>query len=191
MDDYWWEPPFAGSEAENLVGTLDRVRAKFRWKVEGLDRDGLNARIGSSTITIGGLLKHLAAVEDGTFTLRMTGEPMGAPWDTNGSDGSNEWEFESAANDSPEELYALWDGAVARSRLRLAARMADGGPDQMVHRTAWLDGSQYNMRRLLGDLIEEYARHTGHADMLREAIDGRVGVFPPAGWQQPSAVETP
>jgi hypothetical protein len=182
QDDYWWEPPFAGTEEEYVVSALDRVRAKFRWKVAGLDKDALNTCLGPSTITMGGLLKHLAAVEDGTFTLRLTGEPIGPPWDANGWDGSNDWEFGSAANDGAEELYALWDGAVARSRTRLAAAMADGGLDQLVHR-AWLDGSRYNLRRLLGDLIEEYARHTGHADMVREAIDGRVGVYPPAGWQ--------
>jgi hypothetical protein len=89
----------------------------------------------ASTTTLGGLLKHLAAVEDGTFTLRMTGEPTGAPWQTNGWDGSNDWEFASAADDSPEELYALWDGAFARSRARLAAALAGGDLDQLVHRT--------------------------------------------------------
>jgi Protein of unknown function (DUF664) len=134
-DDYWWEPPFTGTEAEHVVSALDRIRAKFRWKVDGLNKDGLSARIGASTTTLGGLLKHLAAVEDGTFTLRMTGEPIGAPWDTNGWDGSNDWEFASAADDSPEELYALWDGAFARSRARLAAALAGGDLDQLVHRT--------------------------------------------------------
>jgi hypothetical protein len=182
QDDYWWEPPFAGTEAQHVVSALERVRTKFRWKVEGLDKDGLNARLGVSTTTLGGLVKHLAAVEDATSTLRLTGEPIGAPWETNGWDGSNDWEFGSAADDSPEEIYALWDGAVARSRVRLTAALAEGGLDRLVHRT-WLDGSTYNLRRLLGDLIEEYARHTGHADMLREAIDGRAGVYPPAGWQ--------
>jgi hypothetical protein len=181
-DDYWWEFPLAGTETEHVVGALDRVRAKFRWKVDGLDKDGLNARLGPSTSTLGGLLKHLAAVEDGTFTLRLTGMPIGEPWESNGWDTTNDWEFGSAADDSPEELYALWDGAVARSRARLAAALTGGDLDQLVHRT-WLDGSRFNLRRLLGELTEEYARHTGHADMLREAVDGLVGVYPPAGWQ--------
>ena len=64
--------------------------------------------------------------------------------------------------------------AVERSRARFAAALADGGADQLVH-TAWADGRQISLRRLLCDLIEEYGRHTGHADLLREAIDGVVG----------------
>jgi hypothetical protein len=69
--------------------------------------------------------------------------------------------------------------------VRLSAALAGGDLDQLVRRT-WLDGSRYSMRRLLGDLIEEYASHTGHADMLREAVDGQVGAYPPAGWQPTS-----
>jgi hypothetical protein len=56
-----WEPPVAGTEAEQLLGALDRLRATFRFKADGLDADGLRARIGASSLTLGGLLKHLAA----------------------------------------------------------------------------------------------------------------------------------
>ena len=94
-------------------------------------------------------------------------------------------EFASADDDTPEQLYALWDGAVERSRARLDAALADGGLDQLVH-VSWPDGRHASLRRLLCDLIEEYGRHTGHADLLREAVDGRVGEDPPAGWRQRS-----
>ena len=90
--------------------------------------------------------------------------------------------FTSAANDTPEQLYALWDGAVERSRPRLDAAIADGGLDQLVH-VSDADGHHASLRRLLCDLIEEYGRHTGHADLLREAVDGRVGDDPPEGWR--------
>jgi uncharacterized damage-inducible protein DinB len=180
-----WEPPSAGTEVEALVGALERLRTTFRWKADGLDAAGLQARVGASTLTLGGLLKHLAAVEDFTFTRKLSGEPIGAPWDTNGYDGTNAWEIDSAAKDAPEELYALWDGAVARSRARLAAALAAGGLDQLVH-TDWPDGRQVNLRRLVCDLIEEYGRHTGHADLLREAVDERVGEDPPDGWRAAS-----
>lgn len=180
-DDTPWEPPHAGTEAEHLAGALDRLRTTFRWKADDLDAARLNTRVGASSLTLGGLLKHLAAQEDYAFTTKLSGAPMGAPWDATGWDGSNDWEFTSAADDSPEQLYALWDGAVERSRARLAAALADGGLDQLVH-VGWPDGRHASLRRLLCDLIEEYGRHTGHADLLREAVDGRVGEDPPAGW---------
>ena len=97
-------------------------------------------------------------------------------------DSDNDWEFTSAAADSPEQLYALWDGAVERSRARLDAALADGGVDQLVHVSS-PDGRHASLRRLLCDLIEEYGRHTGHADLLRESVDGLTGEDPPAGWQ--------
>ena len=177
-----WEPPIAGTEVEQLLGALDRLRWTFRWKADGLDATGLQARIGASTLTLGGLLKHLAAGEDYMFTTKLRGEPIGAPWDATGWDGSNDWEFASAGDDSPEELYALWDGAVERSRARVAAALAEGGLDQPVHASG-PDGRHASLRRLVCDMVEEYGRHTGHADLLREAVDGRVGEDPPAGWR--------
>jgi hypothetical protein len=88
------------------------------------------------------------------------------------------------ADDSPDTLYALYDGAVERSRTRLAAVLERGGLDQPVH-MGW-DGRHANLRRLLCDFLEEYGRHTGHADLPREAIDGVVGEDPPARWKPTS-----
>ncbi|HEV2779411.1 MAG TPA: DUF664 domain-containing protein [Actinophytocola sp.] len=177
-----WEPPLAGTEVEHLVGALDRLRTTFRWKADDLDAAGLRARIGASSLTIGGLLKHLAFVEDYTFTTKLRGEPPGAPWRAADWDDDPDWEFTSAAADTPERLYAIWDGAVERSRARLAAALADGGLDQPVHASD-SDGRRASLRRLVCDLVEEYGRHTGHADLLREAVDGRVGEDPPDGWR--------
>lgn len=80
-----WEPPLAGTEAEHLLGALDRLRTTFRWKADDLDAAGLSARVGSSALTLGGLLKHLAACEDVMFTTKLTGAPPGAPWDAFGT----------------------------------------------------------------------------------------------------------
>jgi hypothetical protein len=176
-----WEPPLAGTEAEHLTGALNRLRTTFRWKADDLDAEGLRTRIAASSLTLGGLLKHLAAAEDYYFTVKLRGEPIDALWDAMGWDGSNDWEFSSAAADPPEFLYALWDDAVERSRARLDAALADGGLGQLIH-AAEADGRRASLRRLVCDLIEEYGRHTGHADLLREAIDGRVGEDPPVGW---------
>jgi Protein of unknown function (DUF664) len=175
--DPWWEPPFAGTEAEQLTATLDRQRATFRWKADGLDAAGLDTTIGASSLTIGGLLKHLSRAETDIFTRKLDGSPMTPPWDTVTEE---DWDFTSAASDAPEELYALYDATVARNRVILAKAIANGGLDQKVA-LGW-GGQFFSLRRLLCDLIEEYGRHTGHADLLREAVDGRVGEDPDAGW---------
>jgi hypothetical protein len=180
-DDYPWEPPLAGTEVEQIVGALNRLRMTFRWKAGGLDADGLQAQLPTSSLSLGGLLKHLASVEDYYFTHRLSGASIGEPWSSMGWDGSTDWEFSSASNDAPEELYAWWDGAVERSQARLDAALANGGLDQPVHASD-SDGNHASLRRLLCDLIEEYGRHTGHADILREAVDGLAGEDPPAGW---------
>jgi uncharacterized damage-inducible protein DinB len=182
MTDTPWEPPLAGTEIEHLVGALDRLRTTFRWKVDDLDADGLRTRIGASSLTLGGLLKHMAINEDYVFTRKLSGEPVGEPWQSLW-DGTDDWEFTSAADDTPEQLYAFWEDAVERSRVRLDTALEQGGLDQLVHVSS-ARGEHASLRRLLCDLIEEYGRHTGHADLLREAIDGQVGEDPPPGWRR-------
>lgn len=176
-----WEPPLAGSDVDHLLGSLERMRATFRWKADGLDAAGLAARVGTSELTLGRLLKHLAIVEDHISTTRLDGSSIGLPW-TELHDGTPDWEWRTAADDTPEQLYAYYDGAIARARERYAAAVAAGGLDQPV---ALSDdaGRHPSLRRLLHDLVEEYARHTGHADLLREAVDGRVGEDPPGDFR--------
>jgi hypothetical protein len=177
-----WEPPLAGAEEQQLTGALERLRTTFRFKADGLDPAGLTKKIGASSLTLGGLLKHLAINEDYMFTVKYAGESLGDPWPEVDWDANPDWEFTSAADDRPEALYALWDGAVQRSRQRLAAALAkDGGLDQRV--AASDDGEHASLRRLVTDLIEEYGRHTGHADLLREAVDGVTGEDPPTDWR--------
>ena len=182
-DDTPWEPPLAGTESEHLLGALDRLRTTFRWKADGLDAAGLQARIGASSLTIGGLLKHLAAVEDYTFTTKLRGERLsravGIPRARRQRRLGVHLRRRTTA---PALLYALWDAAVARSRERVAAALAEGGLDQPAD-IASPEGEHASLRRLLFDLVEEYGRHTGHADLLRESVDGRVGEDPPPGWR--------
>lgn len=172
----------AGTEEQQLIGALERMRTTFRFKADGLDSAGLSQRIGASSLTLGGLLKHLAINEDYMFTVKYAGETLGEPWPEIDWDANPDWEFTSAADDKPETLYLLWDGAVERSRQRLSAALAkDGGLDQKV--AANWDGDHASLRRLVTDLIEEYGRHTGHADLLREAVDGVTGEDPPSDWR--------
>jgi hypothetical protein len=183
-DDFPWEPPLAGSETEHLIGALDRQRTTFRWKADGLDAAALCATVGASSLTLGGLLKHLAFVEAYYARLRAANSSPGQPWESVDWDANPGWPFISAAEDAPETLYSLYDDTVADARRIYAAAIGDGGLDQMLEPNS--SGSRPNLRRLLFDLVEEYARHTGHADLLREAIDGRVGEDPPAGWTSES-----
>jgi len=177
------EPSLAAGEIEMLLFALERSRAQFAWKCGGLDAAALSKPYPPSTMTLGGLLKHLALVEDRRTAIDLTGQPLGPPWDavagTVDFDADPDWEWRTAADDPPEELYALWRGAVERSRAAWAAALADGGLDQPSKLRRSGSGRSPNLRRSLVDLHDEYARHVGHADLLREAIDGRVGEDPP------------
>ena len=171
------EPPLAGDEAATLLGSLERQRAYLGWKCGGLDAAGLSATLGPSTITLGGLLKHLALVEDSHFARLLLAQKPGPPWDAVDWDADPDWDWRSAADDTPEQLLALWQDAAARSRAVVAKALAEGGLDQLGrYRTA--GGESPGLRRILMDLIEEYARHIGHADLIRESVDGLVGEDP-------------
>ncbi|MDQ1438085.1 MAG: hypothetical protein QOK43_1714 [Acidimicrobiaceae bacterium] len=168
------EPPLAGDETATLLGFLDYQRATMARKCEGLDAAGLGAKVGASAMTLGGLLKHLALVEDLWCSRFLHGNDRAAPWDTVDWDADRDWDWHSAAADTPEQLAALWHDAVDRSRSLVAQALADGGLDQLARRT-WPDGSAPSLRWILVHLIEEYARHNGHADLLRESVDGATG----------------
>ena len=172
------EPSATADEAEMLLFALDRSRLVLAWKCGGLDAGELHKPLPPSTMTLGGLLKHLALVEDFYTTRDVTGQPMGPPWRQADFDADPDWEWHSAADDSPEALYALWRVAVERSRAAWAEALAQGGLDQLAKHVPE-SGEPRNLRRVLVDLHEEYARHVGHADLLREAIDGLVGEDPP------------
>ncbi len=88
-----------------------------------------------------------------------------------------DWEWHSAAEDSPGQLASLWQEAVDRSRTLVAGAVAEGGLDRLAAFT-WPDGRTPSLRRLMMDMIEEYARHVGHADLIRESVDGLVGEDP-------------
>jgi uncharacterized damage-inducible protein DinB len=175
---YWPEPPVAGDETATLLGSLERQRTIFAWKCGGLDAAGLQATVGASSITLGGLLKHLALVEDEYFSRRLHGREWGSPWNAVDWDADPDWEWRTAADDTPEQLLTLWQDAVSRSRTAVAEALADAGLATLAQR-AWPDGRAPSLRRILIDLIEEYARHVGHADLIRESVDGLVGEDPP------------
>ena len=172
------EAPIAGDETTSLLGSLERQRRIFAWKCGGLDAAGLRAAHAPSSMTLGGLLKHLALVEDEYFSSRLPGRELGAPWSAVDWDADPDWEWHSAADDSPEQLMTLWQDAVARSRAEVTEALADGGLDHVARHTN-SRGEVPKLRRIMIDMIEEYARHAGHADLIRESVDGLVGEEPP------------
>lgn len=177
-----WEPPVVGTDAEQIVAALDRQRATFRWKADGLDEDGLAHRVGVSALSLGGLLNHLAFVEDLSSTHSLDGTEIPEHW----GDPSepDRWAEIFAPSESPAQLYARYDETVARARTRVAEAITAGGLDQRVE-VEDPDRGHANLRRVLLDLLEEYGRHTGHADLIRESVDGRTGEDPPDDWAWP------
>ena len=169
------EPPATGSEESTLLGSRERQRATFEWKCAGLSRAELSTRIAASELTLGRLLKHLAYMEDLNFTRDVAGADLPEPWAGVDPTTRSEWALVSADDDEPGVLYGLWHDAVGRSRVAVLAAMARDGAGG----TFLSGGETSTLRRLLVDMIKEYGRHTGHADLLREAIDGRVGEDPP------------
>jgi uncharacterized damage-inducible protein DinB len=164
----------AGDEAATLLGFLDYQRATLAWKCAGLDSAALNATVGGSSMTMGGLLKHLAYVEDSWFSRWLHGHDKAPPWDAVDWTADPDWDWHSAAHDTPEQLTSLWQDAVARSRLLVSQALADGGVEQPALRTM-PDGQAPSLRWIVTHMIEEYARHNGHADLLRESVDGQTG----------------
>jgi hypothetical protein len=172
------EPSMTAGEVEMLLFALARSRAQFAWKCGGLDATGLRKPYPPSTMTLGGLLKHMALVEDMKNAEFLTGQWTGMPWKQADFDADPDWDWHSSADDTPEELYALWRSAVERSKAAIARMLADGGLDQ-PSKFSSPSGWSPNVRRVLVDLHDEYARHVGHADLFREAVDGLVGEDPP------------
>jgi uncharacterized damage-inducible protein DinB len=168
------EPPVATDEVGTLLGFLDWQRATFAWKCQGLDAAQLAATTAASSMTLGGMMKHLALVEDDWFCTNLLGREPGSPWDTVDWDADRDWDWHSAVDDSPEELRGLWNAAVGRARQAVSEALADGDVSQPAAR-AQRDGTRVSMRWILVHMIEEYARHNGHADLLRESIDGQTG----------------
>ena len=168
------EPKPAVSETDTLLGFLDFQRATLAWKCSDLDAAGLRATVGTSTMTLGGLLKHMAFVEDHWFSRYLHGNERSAPWDTVDWDAQPDWEWESSKQDSPEQLRTEWEDAVSRSRDLVDMALATDGPGQLAKR-AMRNGETPSLRWILVHMIEEYARHNGHADLLRESVDGQTG----------------
>jgi hypothetical protein len=168
------EPPLAGTEAEAMIGALNRLRGYLLWKCGGLDADGIRVTLAPSTLTLGGLLKHLAAVEAITFSVKLHGRAPFPPFDAVDWDNDPDWDQRVEPEDTPESLEAMFRDAVRRGQELVDEAIAAGGLDGQAD-VADAEGTHANVRRLVLDMIEEYGRHVGHADLIRESVDGVVG----------------
>jgi uncharacterized damage-inducible protein DinB len=163
------EPSRSSGEHDMLMSFLDYFRAVLVRKCGGLTAPQLQTTVAESTLTLARLLRHMAFVEDHWFQFSLLGNELPEPWLVADWDAQPDWEMDTAADFSPIELAQQFDAAVARSR----AAVEGLGLDHIAAREGRLGAT--NLRWILIHMIEEYARHCGHADLLREAIDGAVG----------------
>lgn len=158
----------AADEPTTLREMLDFYRAVLARKGSGLTAAQLDTPFGPSDLTIGGLIFHMAMVEDSWFYERFQGNATPEPWASVNWEDDWDWEFHNANQLTPDGLFAQFNTSLERSRA--AYDWADS-VDQLSE-AAHPDGDRWNLRWIMVHMIEEYARHCGHADLIRESIDG-------------------
>ncbi|MFI6106587.1 DinB family protein [Streptomyces sp. NPDC051310] len=162
------EPSTRAGERDMLEGWLDYHRATLAWKCQGLDDEQLRrASVPPSELTLLGLVRHMADVERHWFRRILTGED--APplhWTDEDPDG----DFHVTEDDTWDQAYATWQEEIAQARKR-----ADGRSLDEVSAGRSRSGEVFSLRWIYTHMIEEYARHNGHADLLRERVDGETG----------------
>jgi len=154
--------PRTGDEKAMLSAFLDRYRETMIWKLQGLSKEQASRRLVPSDTTLLGVVKHLAYVERYWFH-DFKGDPISFPW----NEGEPEREFVIEREDTVESITALYEGEIARSR-------------EIVEQSSLDDLSKpakepLSLRWIMIHMIEETARHAGHADILRELTDGAIG----------------
>lgn len=167
MTDGRTHVPRVGQERELLRAYLDFHRDTLARKCAGLTDDDLGRRPTASSLSLLGLVRHMAEVERAWFRRVVDGQDIPLLWSPDG-------DFQGAYDTSearPEEAFAAWQAEIAIARdIEAAAPSLDVvGVDRP-------SGDEYSLRRVLLHLVQEYARHNGHADLIRESIDGARGV---------------
>lgn len=160
--------PFAADERTMLLAFLDFHRAALKDRAWGLDYDQLQRTHAPSTLTLARILGHMAWVEDFWFRVRFDGQSPAEVWSSIDWEADGDGEMTLSTSWSVEELMGHFDAAVADSNTRTAAAPT---LDQLSS-SETNTGEHWDLRWILVHMIEEYARHCGHADMIREAIDG-------------------
>ena len=174
-DDPREHGPTLGDERTTLVETLRSVRLTLEMKCSGLDAEQLARRsVEPSTMSLLGLVRHLAEIERGSFRVTMAGQDVPRLYC---SENDRDGDFDGAVPD-PQVVEQAWD--AWRSEVEFAERFVDEAPSLDITANDPLNehgsgGGAISLREMLVGMIHEYARHLGHADLLRERIDGRIG----------------
>lgn len=169
------EAALRADEVTALRGFLDYHRDTFRWKCAGLTQQQLAQALAPTDMTLGGMMKHLAVVESGWLEETFAGGSQMPPFDTVDWDADRDWEWHTARDDTPQELFALFDEAVRRADAVIDGALSGAGLDAPSARKDRRDDTPFSLRWILVHLIEEYARHNGHADLIRQSVDGQKG----------------
>ncbi|GGP81933.1 DinB family protein [Streptomyces melanogenes] len=165
-DDQRIHPSKVADDRASLLSFLDYQRATLAMKCAGLTGEQLKRKaIPTSQLTLLGLVRHAASVERSWFRLVMNAEDVRPPWPGEVDGTFAEFHVEDA---DPEEAFEVWHEECAQARSVAASFHG-------VDDTVGFRGETISLRYVLTHMIEEYARHNGHADLLREAIDGAVG----------------
>ena len=170
------DPPLQADETTTLRAFLDYHRDTIRWKCGGLTREQLAHALPPTDLTLGGIMKHLAVVESDWWEVTFAGGDLMPPYDAVDWDADPDWDWLTARDDDPAALRALFDEAVRRADAVIDDALARDGLETLSARTSPLvPGVAFSLRRVLVHLIEEYARHNGHADLIRQDVDGATG----------------
>jgi len=168
VDDDRIEPPLTGGERETLRAYLDWHRATLALKCAGLSDDDLRRQsMPPSSLSLLGLVRHMAEVERSWFRRVVDGQDVPLVWSP---DGDFQVAYDAAGADGAE-AFAAWEAEMAHAR-----RIEQAAPSLETTGVDRTDGTVFSLRLVLLHVIQEYARHNGHADLLREGIDGVVGV---------------
>ena len=165
-------PGLQAGEREMLTGWLEHHRAILLWKCEGLTDDQLRQRsVPPSTLSLLGLIRHMAEVERGWFRAVLLGEDVPDLYDRRDDADAD---FNGVDDADVAADFATFEAECAAARQAVAA-----APDLDVlsKERSERTGQQFSLRWILTHMIEEYARHNGHADLLRESIDGATGYY--------------
>ncbi len=168
--------PERSGEYDTLAGFLDFQRATFEWKCRGLSDEQLRFTHSPSTMSLGSMMKHLALVEDFWFTAVVGEQPKPEPWASADFVSDPDWEWHSAVSDTGEDLRWLLTLSEQRSRAVVQGLVSSGEEEALTATHLERGGpNRVSLRWVMVHMIEEYARHNGHADLLRESIDGETG----------------